>query len=54
MQLGLNELAQPEALAMKRIRREGGGRQSSLSVLEGIDDALKEGHSRTDRWLTNG
>ena len=31
MQLGLNELAQPEALAMKRIRREGGGRKSSLS-----------------------
>ena len=54
MQLGLKELAQPEALAMKRIRREGGGRKSSLSAIEGIDDALSEGHSRTYCWLTNG
>jgi len=42
MQLGLNELAQPEALAMKRIRREGGGRKSSLSTIKGIDAAFRK------------
>ena len=42
MQLGLTELAQPEALAMKRIRREGGGRKSSLSAIKGIDAAFRK------------
>ena len=42
MQLGLTELGQPEALEMKRIRREGGGRKSSLSAIEGIDDAFRK------------
>ena len=42
MQLGLTELGQPEALEMKRIRREGGGRKSSLSAIEGIDAAFRK------------
>ena len=42
MQLGWAELAQPGALEMKHIRREGGGRKSFLSAIEGIDDAFKK------------
>ena len=40
MQLGLAELGDDEALAMKRIRRPGGGRKSALSSIEGIDEAF--------------
>ena len=38
--LGMAELSDDEALAMKRIRRPGGGRKSCLETMVGLDEAF--------------
>ncbi|MEO0947849.1 MAG: hypothetical protein AAFY11_06855 [Cyanobacteria bacterium J06641_5] len=40
--LGMAELADDEALTMKRIRRPGGGRKSCLETMVGLDEAFQK------------